>query len=336
MSVDATGRQVEPTPETRKKYRARYLQLSRAAGVGPDDVTGVIGWLETQKRQWAASTLRQYRAAIGQAIADRAQKMSAAKHQRLVTRLKARPRTRKTGKPQTSARKRKSLPLAEAALLVETLNAGKHRDDRLVARIVKHNLRLFLRPIEWETAVIRGKHLIVQNAKATNGRSFGKERGRDLSNYGAAAVEDLRALLASLKTQAKAVGFVRLWQRLASRIARACKRAGIKRVSPYTTRHVGMSNAKTWMTPEEVAASAGHKTTATATSHYAKRRSSWGAKAKRVARPRPEDVEKVVSSPKASREKNQEYRYKRDAALKKEAARNKKEDEEDSGPTFTM
>jgi hypothetical protein len=72
-----------------------------------------------------------------------------------------------------------------------------------------------------------------------------------------------------------------------------------------------MANAKSWMSPEEVAAAAGHKTTATATSHYAKRRTGWRIKPAGIARPSAEDVAKVVRSPKVSRESNLEFERKR-------------------------
>ena len=84
-----------------------------------------------------------------------------------------------------------------------------------------------------------------------------------------------------------------------------------------------MANAKAWMSPAEVAASAGHKTTATSTSHYAKRRSGWGSDIKRVARPSAEDVKKVIRSPKTSRSENLEYlarkKAEREAQEKKKA-----------------
>ncbi|MEH2512270.1 hypothetical protein V1291_003624 [Nitrobacteraceae bacterium AZCC 1564] len=182
----------------------------------------------------------------------------------------------------------------------------------MAARFLAHNVLLFLRPIEWQTAVVRDGYLVIRNAKATNGRSIGSERRRDLSDYGTDAVKDLSDLLARLRERGAQVGsFRHLWARLASRIARACQSIKIKRVAPYTSRHVGMANAKSWMSPWEIAASAGHKSTATATSHYAKRRTGWGPKAKRIARPSTEDVEKVIRSPKTSRDENLQHYAKR-------------------------
>jgi hypothetical protein len=303
MSIDATGREVGQTENTVASYRARYPQLHRAAGVDPRDYELVVNWFLAQDGRWAASTISQYRAVLRQAIDDAGAVKDDLEYLQIC--LKQGPTARVGGKPQTSARKRKSLPHNEFARLISKLVAGRHPDDHLVARILTHNVLLFLRPVEWQTASLHGGFLVIQNAKATNGRAFGRERRRDLSDYGARATADLSDLLGTLRARAEATGGYRnLWARLASRIARVCKHIGIKRVAMYTTRHCGMANAKYWMSPAEVAASAGHKTTVTATSHYAKRRHGWGPQAKRVARPSAEDVDKVIKSPKASREEN--------------------------------
>jgi hypothetical protein len=222
-------------------------------------------------------TIRQYRGAILQAIDD-CTDMTAADRAQLVERIKCGPAPRDKGaKPRTSARKRRPLPFEQFKPLVRELMSRNHPDVRIAARFIAHNCLLFLRPIEWETARIVGDVLTIQNAKATNGRSFGAERELDLTDYGAAGVTDLADFLSVLHARAVTLGgFRRFWICLAARIARACERIGIRRVALYTSRHCGISNAKSWMLPEEVAASAGRKTTVTATSHYAKRRSGCG------------------------------------------------------------
>jgi hypothetical protein len=305
MRVDATGREVSRTKKTVMAYRARYPRLFQKAGVEPDDYPGVVNWFVTQDGQWAAATISQYRAALQQAIDDGVAALTKEDLEYLVARLGEGPSARKRGTPRTSARKRKSLPFDELTVLVRTLNEGNHPDDRLAANFIAHNCLLFLRPVEWETAVVRTEYLIIQNAKATNGRGLGRERRRDLRDYGAKGLKHLSKLLVTLSGRAAAAGgYGPLWARLASRIARTCKSLKIRRVALYTTRHVGMANAKSWMSPEELAASAGHRSTATATSHYAKRRHGWGPKVVRVARASKEDIEKVIRSPKESREKN--------------------------------
>jgi integrase len=322
--IDATRREVSRTKATTSAYRARYARLLRSAGVESPDYDGlvrVVDWFATQHGRWAPATISQYRAALSQAIEDITPKLAMKTVEKLSGRLKPGPSPRRGGARRTSARKRKSLPRAEFVRLIRQLKSGSHPDDALAARLLSHNVLLFLRPVEWQTAIIQDGALVVKNAKATNGRSIGNERRRDLGDYGKAGVANLCDLLATLRARAKKAGS--LWARLASRIARACKQIGIGRVSPYTTRHVGMANAKAWMSPAEVAASAGHKTTATSTSHYAKRRSGWGSDIKRVARPSVDDVEKVIRSPKSSRSENLAYlaekKAEREAQAKKKA-----------------
>ncbi|WGS18634.1 MULTISPECIES: hypothetical protein [unclassified Bradyrhizobium] len=278
-----------------------------------NDLPGAIRWFVDEHNRWVKSTINLYRAALIQAIEDAGPELANASAEELLASLKPGPQPRKSGSPKTSARKRKSVPEAEFALLMDRLrNRGDHPDDRLAARLLNHNVRLFLRPSEWRTAIIQGNTLIIRNGKATNGRALGTHRQLDLKDYGGKGVSDLSKLLVFLRKRAQgAESFRHLWGSLASRIARACKEIGIKRVSPYSTRHIGMANAKSWMSPEEVAATAGHKTTATATAHYAKRRTGWRTKPLGVARPMAEDVAKVIRSPKVRRETNLELIRKR-------------------------
>ncbi|WP_085395113.1 hypothetical protein [Bradyrhizobium canariense] len=338
--ADKTQRIGTCTDGTLRSYRARASRLFVAAGVDPIDHVGAVRWFSEQHFQWAPSTIVQYRAALRQSIEDGDLDPELA--QRLERQLEAGPIPRNSGPPRTSARKRKSLPREQFVELVKHLEEpGRHVDDVLAAKLLRHNVLLFLRRVEWETATVQDGHLVIQNAKATNGRSIGPQRSRDLSEYGKPGMRSLRALIGTLKRRSKEIeaeerqaegeesvdGFAALWGRLSARIARACKQIGIKRVSIYTTRHVGMANAKSWMPPEEVAASAGHKTTATAASHYAKRSSGWGAKVQRVARPAPDDVKKVIKSPKWNRQANVEY-YRERAERLQEA--------DDGPPAFSI
>ena len=303
---DVTGLTVDRTPGTDRSYRARYPSLCRCAGVHPGCLEDVIDWFVGKHDHWSKATIRQYRAALSLAIEDAESELEGGED--LLARLKQGPRPRKSGPRRTSALKRRTIPEHLFARLIGRLMDGRHPDDRLAARLLNHNVILFMRPGEWLRATIQNNILIIRNGKATNGRALGSHRRLDLRDYGASELSDLFDLLATLKARAKdAESFRRLWAKLASRIARACKQIRIKRVAPYSTRHVGMATAKTWMSPEEVAASAGHKTTATATAHYARRRTGWRNKLSGVAYPMPEEVARVIRSPKANRAENMEY-----------------------------
>lgn len=302
--TDATGRVVTRSAATETAYRARYPRLCEAARLAPDNIQEIVEWFCGRHDCWAPATINQYRAVIVQAIED-TPRLSTDEVDDLLDRLAIRPIPRRKGPARTSRRKRKSVPRQEFDRLLERLVKGDHPDDRLAARFLGHNVRLFLRPMEWLMATIANGFLIIRNAKSTNGRSHGTHRRLDLRDYDSERTKDLVSLLLALrKRAAEAKSIARFWGKLAARIARACEKIGIKRISLYTTRHVGMANAKSWMSPEEVAAVAGHKTTATATAHYAKRRTGWHIKLQGVPRPVVDDVQRVVRSPKASREAN--------------------------------
>jgi integrase len=110
---------------------------------------------------------------------------------------------------------------------------------------------------------------------------------------GKKAIAALVKFLERLRTAVQEAGaWKKLHNRLASRLARICKCLGIARVSLYTLRHVGMATAKSWMAPEEVAASAGHASVHTAMTHYAKRRTGWVG-LRLAGRPSPASVARV-------------------------------------------
>jgi len=304
VSIDATQREVSRSFGTVAAYRRRYRQLTEMTDLPRATVTEVVEWFRNRNGIWSQATIRQYRAAIRQEIETMQASTEAAG---LMARLYSGPTPRKHGPPRTSARKRRSVALQEFDKLIGALQSGGHPDDRLAASLLAHNVLLFLRPCEWQSAQVEAGYLVVQNAKATNGRSFGPVRRRCLSSYRKSQVKGLTRLLSTLNSRAIAAGGYRLlWARLAARVARACAKLRIKRISLYTTRHIGMATAKGQMTAKQVAASAGHKKTVTAASHYAKKRSGWHLKAPRVARPHPDDVKKVIDSPKATRQANLE------------------------------
>ncbi|MET4250251.1 hypothetical protein [Bradyrhizobium sp. LA6.7] len=307
---DATGRVADRTLGTEKSYQERYANLCTRAGVDPGDSAGVVDWFVDKNDTWSASTIRQYRAAISVAI--EADETGLLDVEGLLRRVKQGPRPRKSGPRRTSARKRRSIPRRLFNRLIRRLMDGGHPDDRLAARLLSHNVVLFMRPGEWRWATIQGNVLTIKNGKATNGRGLGTHRRLDLRDYGKDGVGDLSDLLVTLKSRAQdADSFRKLWAKLASRIARACRRIRIKRLAPYSTRHVGMATAKVWMSPAQVAASAGHKTTATATAHYARRQTGWRNKRLPVVHPMPEAVAQVIQPLKANRAENMEYWKKR-------------------------
>lgn len=100
-----------------------------------------------------------------------------------------------------------------------------------------------------------------------------------------AQITEISDMLHDLRAASEAAGSWRLlWGRMSSQLARACAECRIARISIYTTRPVGMATAKRWMTQEQVVACAGHRSTRTAGSHYARRASGWKTKKRRGSR----------------------------------------------------
>lgn len=276
MARDCTCRNVTRTAETEADYARRFLALQQAAWRDGYDVGigQVIAWFGLQHSRWAESTVRQYRAAIHYVVErDMPDDTNRAV---LVERLNESPIPKTGGSKQTSARKRKSLKRDEFLVLMRHLEGSHRADDQLIRGLLAYGVALFLRPVEYLGAYAVGSILFVPNAKATNGRANGEIRERSLDNMTPKAKASLVKFLGHFAESAAASeSWKKFHNRLSSRLARICAGLRIRRVSFYTLRHVGMATAKSWMTPQEVAAAAGHASIRTATSHYAKKRSGW-------------------------------------------------------------
>jgi hypothetical protein len=232
---------------------------------GAETIVDVVHWFCSKSGCWSLSTIRQYRAALTFTIG--LLRLPRAVREHLATRLAHGPEPRPQGPRRTSARKRKSL---------RATRDSSWPDDKLIHGFLAFGPAIFLRPREYLASRVEGNLLITRNAKATNGRGNGTERGREL-DMGPRDIARLVAFLEDLADAVRAAGSTgRLMGRLSARLARICKAQGIARTSLYTLRHVGMATAKSWMSPLEVAAAAGHASTRTASSHYAKKRRGWG------------------------------------------------------------
>lgn len=299
--LDCTGQVVTKAPQTIAAYDDR-VQLLRVMAdreaLAGSDILDVIDWFCNQHHRWAASTVRQYRAALCQEL-DRAQ-IHPSRRPIFEARLSKGPEPKIGGPRKTSGKKRKSLPQDQFITLIDALADSGKSDDLLIRGFLVFGAALFLRPVEYIQARVNGTTLIVQNAKATNGRANGSWRSREIGPMGSKAIMALKVFLTKLREADAQTGCQKkVHNRLAARLARLCKALGIARVSLYTLRHVGMATAKSWMSPLEVAAAAGHATSRTATSHYARRRTGWGLKM--AGRPSPTSIAAVTDSPKAFR-----------------------------------
>lgn len=294
MRQDCTGRIVTRTEATISCYRERYhslcLMAEREARTG-GDIDEIIAWFCQQDDRWAASTVRQYRAALRCTL--KMIRLHPSVRERLERQVAKGPAPCISGPKRTSARKRKSLRPEEFTRIMDYLCITKRCYDELIRSFLGFGIVLFLRPSEYLQACIKGSILYVKNSKSTNGRGNGEYRARNLAPLGEALIGKLDLFLRNLRKAVDAAGGWRvLHGRLAARLARVCRKLNIRRVSLYTLRHVGMATAKLHLEAREVAAAAGHASVETATSHYAKRRTGW-RRFQVVCRPTRDSVERV-------------------------------------------
>jgi len=306
-NLDACALAPTRTLATIAQYReaAAHLVRQSCPDVDGDDVyrlAHAIDWFASRHGVWAKTTIRHHRAALRQAIddLDAAVGLEPKVVEDLIKRLSVTPAPKGRRDPKlASARKRKSLKQEERRSLLVCVAKKNTSTARLLAGLLFFGPHLGLRPIEWRDAVLRGDSLFVRCAKNTNGRGLASFRVLTLSGFDRRALAALGEFLADFKREAARA---RCWQQFAERLAkaltRACAEVGVKKIALYTLRHCALATAKRAMSPQEVAAFAGHASVQTAQQSYAKRRHGWRL-AKVAARPTAEMVAKVRVNAKA-------------------------------------
>lgn len=130
-NVDCTGREVTRTADTETQYANKVRQLvAQAVRAGRrNTLEDCIDWFTGYHEQWAASTIRFYRAALRFAVQvslDYA-KIDVEQANRLLATLVVGPRAKTEGAKQTAAAKRKSMPEAQFNQLLSALaNTKSH------------------------------------------------------------------------------------------------------------------------------------------------------------------------------------------------------------------
>jgi integrase len=190
------------------------------------------------------------------------------------------------GRPpkRTSAKKLKAAQYRDYLLLLEDFHrrslppGGLELPDRILALLLGVGPHLGLRPAEWLNATLTPTHLVVANAKFGNGRAPGPVRSIELSEIPKIAgvlrrlIEDIKELAANKSSWRKVLGV------LGERLARVCRRLGLRRWSLYTLRHIAQASWKrAGLSAAMIAALAGHISTKTARNHYAGARHGWDA-----------------------------------------------------------
>lgn len=187
---------------------------------------------------------------------------------------------------RTSAKKAKRLKAADFQQLLDWIQA--HEDKHIRARALRTwcvaTAPVGLRPSEWDAAKREQTAdgiplLVVQNAKATNGRGNGAARTLDLSGCTPDQLDAIDELLELVEGYRQDGGFEAFQHRVSGYLYWASRAALGKRdkyPSLYTFRHQFSANAKSHLLHPEVAALMGHASDATATRNYAQSRLANG------------------------------------------------------------
>jgi len=286
--TDASGAIPTRAFSTLRQHETNAARLLRDSGAGlvedeAAQLRRVVEWFSAQHERWSRSTIAAYRAALFCLVehAESDGRICSALSSALFATLteKVRPRSARMA-PRTSARKAKAITEAEHRGLCSFLVNKKDPTSRLVAWLVFFGVELGLRPVEYFHASLEGATLRVRCAKNTNGRGVAGFRTIDMSSWSPRKLQAFRDFLTRLQAETRKAGdFKRMHQRLAKCLERACKSIKIRKIALYTLRHQAISTAKkNNVKPAEIAAFAGHRSTRTATTSYAKRRAGWNRK----------------------------------------------------------
>ncbi|AMJ76618.1 hypothetical protein [Alteromonas stellipolaris] len=302
----------EPSTEEAYQKRVRYLfgQVKKSCSdVSPDSVyefvsnmipTKSYSWLRTIK----ASLVMYYE---NHSMISEAEKINSLSSDEC-----------KRSNLQTSSKKKKNISekkLAKLDLFFE--EKIKTSSDTLLSpayAFIKATLHCGLRPSEWQSAelvestesllkateglgVYSGKFpaMTVINGKATNGRSFGKYRILDLSDF-----TDKQRMFVSLAIY-YASGINKTdfdWDAFYNNVRVTINRVissnfpSLKGLSLYTFRHQCIANLKhAGYSLEEIAVIVGHGTDLTASQHYAKKR--YGHTSTNLVKPNHADIPRI-------------------------------------------
>jgi integrase len=176
----------------------------------------------------------------------------------------------------TSAKKRKDVPFDDLQRVTKYLSATGDELNIAAGTYLKLNIFLGLRPGEWKSAYLQGSSFHWTAEKTSNGRGNDKNPSVRLQSP-EQWIGTLRWFLDFLKPyRDNEQEWSRLFDRLRSRIAYACEKVGIGRISLYATRDVFIATELLLGTdPTEVAAKVNHKSARTQRRHYATKGSGY-------------------------------------------------------------
>ncbi len=283
--------------------RARLLiqQCRRNLEVGPHEALGerqLVGWLIHRKTTYSASTWRQYKASISHFLEREVTGGSAGAEEALA--MLAEEGTLGCAKHtnRSSGSKLKRLPYKQYQAVLAHLEEHPSTWSGDLSRWLNSALLTGLRPSEWTGANMEinagAPILVIDNAKATNGRAHGPTRTLILDGLSAQERTTIAEHVERVRGFHQAGEFDRIRDGCARLLVSTQRKLWPKRkktITLYSARHQFTADAKaSGFSTEELAAMMGHAVDTTATRHYGRGAAGWGMT--RV-RPAQSDVERV-------------------------------------------
>lgn len=281
-----------PVPELKRTattvafYRKEGRRLIVQAGASnvSDSVEKIMlttRWFVCQHGRWKPASIRIFRAALRQLIRDHMQNTYINQQDiaDFETAIQSGPIPKSRSAEKIGAsKKRKSVKKSEIKRLFTHLQEKGTQTSRVLAKWLIVGAHFGWRPFEALRGMsIENEALVIACAKTTNGRGIGEMRKVQIKND--RVRQELEKFIKELNALTSRVDDLStIHNRFAKALAAACDACKIKRISLYTLRHQALATAKVTMSPEEVAALAGHGSVNTAAAHYGRRRSGWDVK----------------------------------------------------------
>ena len=266
-----------------RKEGWRLIVRAGASKVSDDSqrIMDTVQWFAAQHHRWKPASIRIFRAALRQLMRDLAQNSHI--NQQDIADFEATIRSGPVPKSRSAekvgaSKKRKSVKKSEIKRLYRHLQEKGTQTSRVLAKWLIVGVHCGWRPFEALRGMsIENEALVIACAKTTNGRGIGDMRKVQIKNDRVRQeldkfISELNALISRVDDLST------IHNRFAKAVAAACDACKIRRISLYTLRHQALATAKAMMTPEEVAALAGHASVNTAAAHYGRRRSGWDVK----------------------------------------------------------
>lgn len=177
----------------------------------------------------------------------------------------------------TSNTKKKSFNTNDMKIIDDFLKNSKSKWAKTTRIFIRAARYTGLRPIEWKTVEYNEEKniLIVQNAKNTNGRSFGKTRVLNLDHLDENKIKDIKIQVALVKNIMDKNSWEIYYEGCSALLRRVTRKIWPNRdkyPTIYSCRHQFSADMKaSGCSEKEVAALMGHLSDKTAQTHYGKK-----------------------------------------------------------------